>query len=270
MDEAIALVVNGVDPENDVASLLVTFYSGADVLGESEEGIEIEPTVAYEADGSYTAVFGTPLNPDFNGITSIELKVVDRVGLESAPIQADTVAPEAAIASGGLCLPSDLLGTCANADEACVTSDDGLTRCDEYQLECPGDWPTVDLLDYEQNGSWIYAGDNTGAESYGTGGSCGGGGPNDILVFTAAEAGTYHATIDAMGDTLLYVRNACSVADTAFELACNDDYNELLSGVEFDLGANEVAYLFVDGYTGGFEGPYTVTVNAGPLPEIAE
>ena len=106
--------------------------------------------------------------------------MIDSVGLSSEVIQGNAVAPEMAIASGEICLADDLLGPCGNANEACVPADDGLTRCGEYQVECPADWPTIDLAEYADGASWVYSGDNTGAEAYGSG-SCGGGGANDIL-----------------------------------------------------------------------------------------
>jgi hypothetical protein len=120
---------------------------------------------------------------------------------------------------------------------------------------------------------WVYEGDNSDAARRGAG-TCGGGGLNDVLAFTAPVAGRFACSIRAYeyddermmeveADTLLFVRSYCGRADAALELACNDNANlpnlRRLSRVEFRLGAGDPAYVFVDGFVGGFAGPYTLT-----------
>ena len=53
----------------------------------------------------------------------------------------------------------------------------------------------------------------------------------------------------------------------AAELACNDDADELEGQPNLGFGsralfngtADEMVYIFVDGFGGGFEGPYTLS-----------
>ena len=106
--------------------------------------------------------------------------------------------------------------------------------------------------------------------------SCGGGGPVDILSFTAAEAGTYAfyfvATSDEPTgvDPLLYARRYCALDHPDSELACSDDWNGLLSGIEVELEANEEIFLYVDSYNGGAPGEYQLVGTQGPLMSLEE
>ena len=108
------------------------------------------------------------------------------------------------------------------------------------------------------------------------GGSCGGGGPSDVYSFTAATAGTYHFTAfaemeDSMEvDMLIFVRSFCGQFLADYELACNDDYSGLNSGVEVELTEGETVYLFVDSFNGGGTGAYNVTAASGALPAVEE
>ncbi len=163
-------------------------------------------------------------------------------------------------------------GVCeANACVECREDAD----CGEGEA-CAGDvcMPDVDPSTCdapEEVGLGVWEGFTEGESAHR--GSCGGGGPEDVLS-AELEAGAYCANLRGSAyDTLLYVRTDC--ADDQSELACDDDTPEIAGGVQsavtFELAEAGTAFIFVDGFAGA--GIYTLELSEGacePLPECAE
>lgn len=198
-------------------------------------------------------------------IATLRVVTVDDALLESAAVDL-AVGPTPAAEAGGICEP---LGAIASCPEGTACGDlqggDVFETCVAPVTACAEVWGAIELT--AEGDAFVHTGDSTGAENHGGAGSCGGGGPNVVHRFTAPESGTYHAEVTGIpedGDSLLFVRSHCGFAGAAFELACNDDIDtqggELNSAVDFELEAGAEAFLFVDGYDGAFEGPYTLTV----------
>src|SRR5690606_32806117 len=115
------------------------------------------------------------------------------------------------------------LGACP--EELYCSPTEGLSTCAVPVPECPPAWEVGDLNATATDTGWSYSGDSSDSPIV-QGGSCGGGGPADVLSFTAPEAGTYGFLITAhTDDALMYARDYCGLAD--FELACNDDFQGL-------------------------------------------
>ena len=72
-----------------------------------------------------------------------------------------------------------------------------------------------------------------------------------MFSFTAPQRALYRfETGGERGDTILWARRQCGVGGAQVEFACNDDIFELgrFSRIEFQLEADETAYLFVDSF----------------------
>lgn len=208
-------------------------------------------------------VFEACADDIFPTVTALRVRVGDRTGRFSEPMDLELVATPA-VEEGAGCDVAEAIGICPE-DLVCFNlgGTDELPICQAPATPCPQSWPVVDLAEHADNGSWRYQGDSTDAEALGGGGSCGGGGPNGVHAFTAEAGGRYTAEISgANGDTLMYVRSHCALQQAAYELACNDDIAQrnLLSRASFELEAGETAYIFVDGFRGGFAGRYILTV----------
>ena len=154
-----------------------------------------------------------------------------------------------------------------NADDAPNPPDGGADDggAGQGDTTCPVGWFVVDMMNHADGAIWRFAGDNTNGANLARG-SCGGGGANSVFQFTAPADGQYNVTIEAQNDTLLYARSDCDSDARGAELACNDDYDGVLSGIEFVLEAGESAYVFVDSFGGGTSGPFTIRIAPGPLP----
>ncbi len=90
-------------------------------------------------------------------------------------------------------------------------------------------------------------------------GACGGRGGEQVVRFTAPEAGQWTFDTDGSGyDTVLHVRSRCD--DAATELACDDDSGQgTASRIQLGLQANQTVYIFVDGFDGN--GAWTLDIN---------
>lgn len=97
-------------------------------------------------------------------------------------------------------------------------------------------------------------------------------GPERVYEIRASEAGFLTLWTDTQGtdyDAILYLRSTCDMADD--ELLCNDNLVGLPDLVGKHVEANEVVYLFVDGFMNG-SGNYKVNVDlsdgtcADPVP----
>lgn len=95
-----------------------------------------------------------------------------------------------------------------------------------------------------------------------------GGGIDDVLVWTAPAAGTYHFSLAGSGyDTAIAVLDdACDGA----ELICNDDgpLEEGVSLASVALVANQRVLLVIDGYAGD-NGSYVLSISSGAAPSFA-
>ncbi len=158
------------------------------------------------------------------------------------------------------CADSDCDGYSACIESICDDSldDDGDGDVDCADSDCFTD-PACDTCPDADLGMTL--GTTTGTTTGGTdrrAGSCGGGGEDRTLLFTAPAEGTY--TISTAGsafDTVLYVLDAgCD----GLELACNDDSGgSSQSEVVVDLGAGQQVIIVVDGYSGA--GDYTLDIS---------
>jgi hypothetical protein len=260
------ITVNGSDltPEGaDVAGFEVTFFdeAGEDILGQS---IQLRLTVVIdEADPSlFSASFsGDWLDPSemANALALVEILAYDALNLDSAPINLEVGVP-VQVEAGAACDVESALNVCP-VDYLCF---DTCVLENEVDYSCPADWTVGELfLDAEVTG------DNSASTIAGES-SCGGGGPSDVYSFTAETAGTYHfiATGAEMVDMLIYARSYCSAFLPNYELACNDDYVMLNSGVEVELTEGQTIYLFIDSFRGGNAGAYSLVASSGSLPPI--
>lgn len=93
---------------------------------------------------------------------------------------------------------------------------------------------------------------------------CGGGGRDQLFVFSAPAAGRY--IFDTTGSDYNTVLAALSPDCT--ERACNDDANGTRqSRLELDLAAGEVVYLLIDG-VGGSSGTFALNISRPPAPPM--
>ncbi len=172
---------------------------------------------------------------------------------------------------GESCDPTGAIGLCP-VDTYCYTEaalDPESCRV-ALPTSCPADFAVIDLNALAAASPWMTAGDTTRSTNHGGGGTCGGGGPNDVYSFTAPAAGTYTFETSALGpngDSLVFVRSYCQLADATMELACNDDIDtaggDYASTVSVALEAAQTVFAFVDSYNGGAPSAYTITVS-GP------
>ncbi len=196
-------------------------------------------------------------------IARVEVKVGDQVELLSEPLSLE-LAPTPEVEVGASCdlsqgtaiCPGETI--CANYGEV-----EEAPLCQAAQQICPASWELIDMNSHLRGRDWSYRGDSTGQPNHGGNGSCGGGGPNMVHSFTPPSSGRYEIKIQDVppgGDTLLFVRNHCALAQREYEEGCNDDDAGLLSGLSLDLSADEPIFIFVDGYNGGFAAPYTLNI----------
>jgi hypothetical protein len=138
--------------------------------------------------------------------------------LDVAPLEAP---PE--VLTGDVCDTAGATAICPE-EEVCFTIDEGAPTCGAPVAECPEAWGAVIANDHPEGDGFSYTGDNTSGESRGAG-ACGGGGPQEVVFFTAPEAGTwrFQTSSNAMNmvDPLIFAREFCAVASS--ELDCNDD-----------------------------------------------
>ncbi len=119
-----------------------------------------------------------------------------------------------------------------------------LGNCSDYDTSGCACWDE----DLGSNTGAPVSSGNTGNDDDDLAPSCGGvSGPDRVLEFTAAAAGTY--TFDTFGsgyDTKLALYSNCTT-----ELLCNDDFGGLQSQLTLDMSANQTVLVVVDGYGGG-------------------
>jgi hypothetical protein len=264
----IGITVNGTDATADGADVNgfeVSFFDaeGTDLLGQSI-GLGMEITVDEVDMSSFSAMFsGSWVDPEemIESPTTVDVTAFDALGLASNTLTL-TVGMPNMVNEGDACDTYGALNACSEG-YVCVET---CTLEENIDYSCPAEW-TVSTLEIGSN-----MGDNSASAIVSEGGSCGGGGPSDVHSFTAATAGTYHFIArGAEGvDMLIYARSYCGSYIPSFELACNDDYEGLNSGVEVELAEGETTYLFIDSWNAQSGGSYTVTAGNGALPEVQE
>jgi len=146
-----------------------------------------------------------------------------------------------------------LVGTCCSATENCgSTCDDD---CDGLVNEdcCPGAVAVP-------TGATSVTGNTCGGTNH-RGASCGAGAsaPDVPYVYTPTRSGsaTFSTCGGASFDTVLHAYTDC-LAGT--ELACMDDACGLQSTISFAVTAGSVYYVFMDGYSSGACGAFTLTI----------
>jgi len=138
--------------------------------------------------------------------------------------------------------------------------DDGCTGAGDTR-ETPQCMFTDTVIEVGPNGGQVRY-DTVGQPSAGAA-ICGGGGPQQVVAITLAQASALRATIiDSTHDTLIHLRGVCD--DAATEIACNDDFNGLNSQIDVPRLDAGTYFLFLDGFAGG-QGSGTVDIVVTPL-----
>ena len=243
------------------AADLVTSAEGAFVARARFQGFFVEAC----AEAASQAEFDTCVAAAYAAVDRIRVVAIDADGLRGAPIEV-RFGERAVLESAAACDELSIFDLCPEGD-ACYSLSAEPAICAVPVPECAEAWPVIDLADHAAGAGATYEGNSSQSENLVGNGTCGGGGPQNIHRFTAAAAGSFTATLsNSNGDTLMFVRSYCALPQAEYELACNDDIDtqgmNFLSEVTFELDEGGVAYIFVDGYNGGFAGTYTLTVVA--------
>lgn len=298
------IVVEGIDPESDVASIriLPRNASGTAIPVLQQPGAVLAPFYQLSQDETgfrgvmalearFDAACLPPANQAYSNcvnrggaeqtcyddavamlmgcyaqklteVAEVDVEVVDATGRRSALMKV-AVSPAAGLESTERCDPYEATGICP-ADHVCWSEpeSDGDTCREEWPV-CPEDYGVIDIMAHASGDRWVYTGNFARSANHGAA-TCGGGGPSDVLAFTAPAAGSYQMATSALGarvDTILSVRRFCDLP--SHELACNDD--QLLSathsGVKVDLEEGDTVYILVDSFMGQTAGAYTLTVS---------
>jgi hypothetical protein len=214
---------------------------------------------SFDSNGTdYTAVLTPVIGEEVSGtLTQIEVFATDSSGQKSNSVIVDIVETPS-LAEGDACDNAGVLNVCVEGF-VCV---DTCTDESEIVAECPDAYTVIDLNEGDLN----YTGDNSTSSTISEGGTCGGAGPVDVFSFTAETDGSYYFMTEGASDMLIYARRYCTYTQAAFELACNDDYVGLNSGIQLELTAGETTYIFADSYNGEGAGAYTLMGGSGELP----
>lgn len=194
-------------------------------------------------------------------VTTVDVELVDATGRVSGIIEA-TVSPVATVEEGASCDPYGITAMCP-ASNVCWAEDDfaGET-CHADGPSCPAEFGVIDLMAHASGAKWIYTGDNSEGTAHGAA-SCGGGGPTDVLGFTAPAAGNYLIATGDLGrnvDTVVSVRSFCQLP--AYELKCSDNFGaSAISRLTVTLEEGQDVFIFVDSLNGQATGEYTLTVS---------
>ena len=279
-----SLAMTITDPEQDVLGLTLILQGLDDLpLFPEETPATTEIGTQYFENGELRFQEFLQVTDDVmvNELGSIVITVTDSAGLQSESFIAMPGTPTV-LAENDACEVGDFSAICADG-LLCVES-----ACTQLARGC-GDFPVVNLNENASDNGWVYAGDTTNASNLNPNcdlaqadrlvttdlaayftyletncsfGTCGGGGSNEAISFTADEAGSYTCRVEADGeDPLLYARSFCSSNLPAAELACNDDIDNATANSQISLSLNigQQIFLLVDGYGGIFQSPYTLT-----------
>ncbi|MCA9547468.1 MAG: hypothetical protein KC613_23855, partial [Myxococcales bacterium] len=260
-EQALGLQVIGRDAENDVEGIALQLFDDAgNAVFEMSVLLALGQLDAQA--GRFTGYFASALG-EVIPLARAEVAAVDRLGNQSDVVVANFEATPT-VGEGELCDGDGGWALC-EAPLACLAGEGGFGECAVIGDACPAAWPVVDLNAHAANGGWTFAGDTSAEPNRGGRGSCGGGGNQQVLSFTAPAAGDYRFNIDAVGnendDTLIFVRTRCQ--DGMSELVCNDDEpgGALRSQADTFVDRDQTVFVFVDGYDGNFASTYTLTVS---------
>ncbi|MCA9546602.1 MAG: hypothetical protein KC613_19490, partial [Myxococcales bacterium] len=161
-------------------------------------------------------------------VASLQVWAGDETLKESAePFIIDMVSPTPAVEAGAACDQAGATAICPEMNYCfSLNPAEAAPVCGAAVAECPADWTVINLNDHADGNGFLYAGDSSEAVNRVGTGTCGGGGPQDVLSFTAPRAGTWQFVTagEAMdADTLLIARTHCAMPQDEFEAACNDD-----------------------------------------------
>ncbi|MCB9552439.1 MAG: carboxypeptidase regulatory-like domain-containing protein [Myxococcales bacterium] len=225
-----------------------------------------------DADGlrdGFEVRFGfDPLSPGEGGgdPDNDELTTLDEQAIGSDPTLADTDGD--GLTDGAEATLHGTLPTRADTDRGGV--DDGAEiAAGTDPLDPADDRGNPGLCEFTANAFLVtppggrYAFDTTGAPSSGASTFCGGGGGQAVAVVDVVErAEVSMIIIDAEHDTVIALQEVCG--DDASEVDCNDDFNDVLSGLELILEPGRY-YLILDGFEGDEgQGTLEVTYTARP------
>lgn len=267
--------VEGGDPDLDVRALGVRLFGadGADLLGEAGPvDLALEAgELTFPRPGRVSVRAVRLLGLDAGAIAAVEVGLVDAFGGRSGVRR---VVPQVTpvVGRGEVCDLEGAFAACTPPDRCRGGAGGGADpegTCEEVRDDCPpefGDVVDVSAPAYRVGDtSWAYMGD-TALRIDQTSGTCGGGGaPEEPVQFAAPADGVYvfRTAVDDGRDTVMYARSRCGEAALEAQLDCNDDApvgGTLNSELTLALQAGQVVYVFVDGFGGGFGGPYTLTI----------
>lgn len=169
------------------------------------------------------------------------------------------------IAEGGACEPGDPINLCAEGTGCADLDGDEAFTCTALTPEnamCPAAYGMVATLATDVAGPWTIDLDSAMAGNDSVG-SCGGGGDDVVVSFTAPADGLYVAQTISEFDTVLYARDYCGFPQN---LACDDDGGEGTNSLfEIALTAGQTVYFVVDTF-GGEGAAVTLSVELAPAP----
>lgn len=287
-DNGLGLMINGMDPDNNVAGITIELFTPAGQLdglrAPVEEGMDdvcgawssSTPTsiVCVRFDrlqqglGNFDGIwsFGYRDGSVFERLVTMRVSVFDDTGERSQVIDA-IIADTPVVPEGEQCDLNRGITKC-DTDFMCGSVAGGRRACQEALPFCPEFYNVVDL---NSRDGLSFSGDTTGQGSHGSG-SCGGGAGDQVLEFKADLPGRYHFRVEvndpAADDTVMWIRSHCRFADWKAELACNDDTadrpDDLSSSITLEMDFNETVYVFVGGFLPsdgqpGWQGPFTLT-----------
>jgi hypothetical protein len=246
---------------------------GADLLGEAGPvDLALEAgELTFPRPGRVSVRAVRLLGLDAGAIAAVEVGLVDAFGGRSGVRR---VVPQVTpvVGRGEVCDLEGAFAACAQPDRCRGGAGGGADpegTCEEVRDDCPpefGDVVDVSAPAYRVGDtSWAYMGD-TAQRIDQTSGTCGGGGaPEEPVQFAAPADGLYvfRTAVDDGRDTVMYARSRCGEAALEAQLDCNDAApvgGTLNSELTLALQAGQVVYVFVDGFGGGFGGPYTLTI----------
>ncbi|AKU91545.1 hypothetical protein AKJ08_1932 [Vulgatibacter incomptus] len=258
------ITYDGVGNFRGVVSLAARFdgpcLAPAQAKRDSCEGRGTAPQTCYD---SFVAELNQCYRDVLSLITRVDVEVIDWANAASALIKVTPIAEAPAVEEGDLCDPHGATGACPD-ELLCWAEQPGDAEvCRANTPVCPANYGVIDLMAHASGAKWVYRGNNSAAARHGAA-SCGGGGPSDVLAFTAPSAATYRFVTSDLGekvDTVVSLRPFCQL--DGYEHVCN---NRALitnpgSQVEATLAQGETVYILVDSALGAATGNYTLTVS---------
>ncbi|MEZ4469987.1 MAG: hypothetical protein R3F60_04110 [bacterium] len=195
-DGGFGFIVEGHDPENDVAAFSIEVFDANDQalrLDEDGGSVDVLFDNLRQGLGDFRATFSLSFDVDgrFATMQRVRIGVFDRAGNRSAilePAFQDT--PE--VGRDESCDPNRGLSRCFDGD-LCGTLAGGRFSCQPEEVECPAFFMAIDL---NAQADFTYTGDTEGVGSHARG-HCGGGAGDQVFRFVPPEAGRYRIRAQA-------------------------------------------------------------------------